>query len=101
MFSKVTCSICNNNKDRVFTRSSPSGVKQYKDPNQKAWKGKKCPDCLKNEHKEYMRTKRGSILQELKCDRCNIRFIQKRGHQLFCSKVCRVKRGKLQTSVHQ
>lgn len=58
--SAKTCSICNMNKTRVYKTKTPSGFKRYVDNNGRWWKGRKCPDCIKIEHRNYMRGIRGT-----------------------------------------
>jgi hypothetical protein len=56
----TTCSHCNQNRTRVFKVRTPSGVKRYQDDKGRWWRGKKCPDCVKVEHRNYMRGVRGT-----------------------------------------
>lgn len=87
--NRTTCSICNSNKLREVIGKHPSGVKIYRDQDDRRWKGRKCPDCLKQEHKQYMREVRGSILLDMVCKFCSKNFKQKRRHQKYCSAKCR------------
>ena len=56
IYSNVTCSICNETKQRTQVGMSPNrSRKYYADENGRKWKGKKCPDCLTGEYREHMR----------------------------------------------
>lgn len=55
-FDKVTCSKCQNIKQRRSCGESPNGRRRYyQDEKGRAWRGKTCPDCATKEHTEYMR----------------------------------------------
>jgi hypothetical protein len=56
----VTCSRCNKVDVRKQIGISPNRKrKYYANAEGRKWKGRKCPDCIKEEHTEYMRKRRG------------------------------------------
>jgi len=87
-FALVECSACGLTKNRRVMKTYGK-VKHYTDENHKAWKGKKCPSCVKELHKNLMRKLRNSQLGKFNCLNCGKEFDKMRGHQTYCSKSCR------------
>jgi len=55
-YSSVECSSCYGFFWRKQIGESPNGRrKYYQDEQNRAWRGKSCPECAKKQHTEYMR----------------------------------------------
>lgn len=59
--SETTCSCCHTNKTRILVGVSPNKKRRYYvDKFGDHWQGKKCPECRRAHHAEYMRRRRKS-----------------------------------------